>query len=170
MDTKKQARKEIMVVIICIVSIAVFLTWVVWYARTHRRAQPDNSVTNLVIDTRATDEAKKAENPLADRQVYFAGIEDTVVSKTDTIELENLPANEDFVMRYVITDLDTNEQIYETDLIPSGEHVNWTPAETLPPGTYNIAFTEIPFYPTGADDEFIPLTQGRNVIKLIVKE
>ncbi len=164
----EQKRKEILVVVITLVLIAAFFTWIIWYAKTHRKPQIDNSVSNLVVDTRATDEERKKENPLADRQVFFAGIDDSVISKTDTIALENLPDNEDFVMKYVITDLDNNEQIYETELIPSGQRIYWTPGETLPAGTYNIAFTEMPFYQSG--DTYIPLTVGRNTIKLVIRE
>ncbi len=70
-------------------------------------------------------------------------------------------------MKYIVKDADTDKTIFETDLIPSGERVYFDPSEVLAPGEYNIAFIEQPYMP-GADG-FIPLTVGRNVVKITVK-
>ena len=166
----KQTQKEITITVITLTVVAALLSALVWYARTHRKPAYADSQGNLVIDTNATDEERKQENPLSNRLVYFAGIDDTSFDRTGSIELLNLPENEDFLMRYIVTDLATNEQIFETDLIPSGQRVYWTPGETLPAGEYDIAFTEMPYALSADGKDYVPLTQGRNVIKLIITE
>lgn len=122
---------------------------------------------NFKVDTRATDEEMKTEEDLSQRSIFFAGIEDTTVTKGQKIALENLEGNRDFLMRYIVKDADTDKTIFETDLIPSGERVYFDPSSVLSPGEYDIAFIEQPYMPQGED--YIPLTVGRNVVKITVK-
>lgn len=167
--SKEQKRREAAIVIMSVIFVILLLVFIFWYAKTHKK--PDVPVTqegNMVIDMNATDEERKKENPLANRQVYFAGIEDAVITKDGTVSLENLEANKEFVMKYIVTNNDTGEKIYETDLIPSGQRIYWTPGKDLAPGEYNIAFTEMPYAPDATGKNYTPLTQGKNVIKLTI--
>lgn len=131
---------------------------------------PKSAYENFVIDTNATDEAKQAPNTLASRNVYFAGIDNSVCDSNTIVYLENLPDNEDFMMKYQIYIIDEDgvkgSLIYETDLIPSGQHVDWKPSETLEPGEYTLAFDELPFMQSGND--WIPLTAGENQVILTI--
>lgn len=134
-------------------------------------APVESGFTNLTLDTNANDE-KELQNPLSSRNVYFAGIDNSTCGPNTVIYLENLEENEDFLMKYQIYELEEDgskgEQLFETDLIPSGQHVNWKPAETLTPGVHNVTFVELPFMPQGED--FIPLTAGENNVVLTIVE
>ena len=126
----------------------------------------------LVIDDGAVDKSEavqKQENPLADRQVFFAGYVDATISKTDTVALENLPENEDFLMKYTITNVEDGSLIFETGLIPSGQCVVWTPGETLEAGTYELQFLANPYYEQ-VDGNFLPLTAGSNNVIYTITE
>lgn len=123
----------------------------------------------LTVDTRATAEnTEENVNPLASRNVYFAGIEDSTIKPTSIIELENLSENEDFLMKYTIKDASTQKVVFETDLIPSGEHINWVAGEDLEPGTYDLLFLEEPYALIGND--YIPLTAGQNKVTITIIE
>ena len=126
---------------------------------------------NLRLDTTANSE-KSDPNDLSNRNVYFSGIDNSSCNKDTVIYLENLPENEDFLMKYEIYELNEDgtrgEMVFSTDLIPSGQHVNWKPAENLSAGTHNISFLEQPFVQSG--DDFIPLTAGENQVVLTIVE
>ena len=131
-----------------------------------------NSGSIMLIDDRLVDknEAVQAQNnPLADRNVYFAGYVDATLSKTSTVALENLPENEEFYLKYTVTNIDTNEVVFETNLIPSGQCVMWTPGETLEVGTYNLQLLASPYYEK-EDGSFLPLTAGSNVVQYTITE
>lgn len=120
----------------------------------------------FIIDEGAVDKSEYAEtkkNPLSGRNVFFAGYADATLNGSSTVALENLPENKDFFMRYVITDKDTNTVVYETNLIPSGQCIIWTPGETLKAGTYNLQFLAVPYYHDG-NGNFQQLTSGCNDI------
>lgn len=124
----------------------------------------DGSV--LLLDDRAVDRKEAAggkEDALKDRNVYFAGFMDAVLSESSTVRLENLPQNGDFLLQYIISDKDSGEGIFETDLIPSGQCVVWTPGETLEAGTYHLEFLMIPYYVDG-DGNCSALTSGSNEV------
>ena len=123
--------------------------------------------TNLYLDIRRekTEEEEK-ENPLADRQVYFWGIGDETLPYDAEIHLENLPENEDFMMKYVVTNLDTGDTVFETGLIPSGENVPWALGHSLGEGEHHLNFHIVPYYPQ--DDQYIPMTSANNDVTLTV--
>ena len=119
------------------------------------------------VDTRATSEDGD-DNPLANRFVTFDGFQDATLASDGQVKLTNPEENEDFLIKYTITNTDSNKVIFETDLIPSGEHVLWTPGETLEPGTYHIAIMQTPYWRENSDDEYMPLTAGNNDITITI--
>lgn len=124
----------------------------------------DGSV--LLLDDRAVNREEAAggkEDALRDRNVYFAGFMDAVLSENSTVRLENLPQNGDFLLQYIISDKDSGEGVFETDLIPSGQCVVWTPGETLEAGTYHLEFLMVPYYVDG-DGNYSALTSGSNEV------
>ena len=126
-------------------------------------AGQENGGTVFVIDERSKDksEAVRAENPLAGRNVFFAGYVDATLSSASTVALENLPENEEFLMKYIITDKGTEKVVFETNLIPSGQCVVWVPGETLAVGTYELQFLAVPYYADG-NGNFQQLTSACN--------
>ena len=124
----------------------------------------------LMVDTRAKSGEKEGGgliDILTDRQVYFAGLEDAVIAKDTEIFLENMEENGDILLQYEICDKATGEVLETTGLIPAGEHVAWTPGETMESGTYTLSFHEKPFYPY--EGEYVALTQGNNEVKITIQ-
>ena len=122
--------------------------------------------TVFLMDERSIDKKEAMstmQNPLAGRNVFFAGYADAMLSKTSTVALENLPENEDFLLKYIITDIQNNRIVFETNLIPSGKCVVWTPGESLEVGTYELQFLAIPYY-HDENDNFQQLTSGCNEV------
>lgn len=120
----------------------------------------------LLLDDRAVgreEAAAEKRDALKDRNVYFAGFMDAVLSGSSTVRLENLSQNGDFLLQYIISDQDSGEAVFETELIPSGQCVVWTPGETLGSGTYHLEFLMIPYYVDG-DGNCSPLTSGSNEV------
>lgn len=126
----------------------------------------------IAIDNNAT--TKKVDNPvinpLANRQVYFAGISDCIIGKENVIYLENPTENEDIYISYRISDSKTDEIIFETNLIPSGERVIWNPSECLTPGDYTLNFTQIPYWRADEKSEWQTLTNGNNAVNITLVE
>lgn len=157
--------KIILAVLAAVVALAVIAAFCI-SSRGHDSGTV--STGGLVVDTRATD-AQAAEpdaDPLAGRNVYFSGIEDTAISRETVVQLDNREENLDFLLRYEIYDGD-GELVFETDLIPSGQHVDWVPGETLGAGVHTLSFLQIPYYVDGAG-EFIGLTQGSCQVTLAI--
>ena len=122
----------------------------------------ESSGTVFVIDDRGQDKAEVVEaqkNPLSGRNVFFAGYADATLTKTTTVALENLPDNEDFLMKYTVINTADDSVVFETNLIRAGQCVVWVPGEELEPGTYQFRILQSPYYQS-RDDEFIPLTAG----------
>ena len=122
----------------------------------------ESSGTVFVIDDRGQDKAEVVEaqkNPLSGRNVFFAGYADATLTKTTTVALENLPDNEDFLMKYTVINIADDSVVFETNLIRAGQCVVWVPGEELEPGTYQFRILQSPYYQSG-EDEFIPLTAG----------
>lgn len=117
----------------------------------------------LMIATNAED-----SNPLANRSVSFVGMDDCTIKTGDSIKLENLPENQDFYLKFQITDTETGKDVYSTDLIPSGQSVMWVPSENLDKGVHHLAFLQLPYWknPSG---EYIPLTAGNNEVALTIE-
>lgn len=126
----------------------------------------------FLIDENAVDKSEVIQaqkNPLSERNVFFAGYSDATLSKMSTVALENLPENEDFLMKYIITDIGTGDVVYETNLIPSGQCVVWVPGETMEVGTYHLQFLAIPYYYDG-NGNFQQLTSGSNALQYTIVE
>ena len=122
----------------------------------------ESSGTVFVIDDRGQDKAEVVEaqkNPLSGRNVFFAGYADATLTKTTTVALENLPDNEDFLMKYTVINTADDSVVFETNLIRAGQCVVWVPGEELEPGTYQFRILQSPYYQS-RDDEFIPLIAG----------
>lgn len=121
---------------------------------------------NLVVDERATIERRDPYKALSNRQVYYAGIEDCTVNKNTVIYLENLEDNGDILMKYDIYVGD--EKVFETDLIPSGNHVEWKPSDSLKSGkTYKINLQQTPYYPL-ENGEYLSLTSPINTVNITI--
>ena len=137
--------------------------------RTQGGGETESSPGGMVVDTRAAQDGggESAENPLAGRSVYFSGIEDTAISRETVVRLDNREENLDFLLRYEIYNAGTGELVFETNLIPSGQHIDWVPGETLEPGEYTLDFLQIPYYPDPSG-EYVSLTQGSNQVTLAI--
>lgn len=124
------------------------------------------SAQQLLIDTR--DETGQKKNPLEGRQVSFVGLDDTTVQEGGKITLENLAANEDFLMVYTITDLDTGKELVKTEMIPSGKKISWDPSITLKKGVHHLSFLQTPFY-MNENGTYVPLTAGNNEVTVTIQ-
>ncbi len=162
-------RKTIAFVLATVATMAIAISsGVMLYAATHRveRSNTTPSVTNISIDRRANNKEVElvAENELIDRQVYFSGIEDCIVDKNSVVLLENRKENRDFYMAYEIS-VDGNV-IFSTEMIPSGNHIQWKPSNYLTAGTYIVSFKQMPYYEK--DGEYIQLTSPTNEVEITV--
>lgn len=165
---KTQKTKNIIIVLLIMVIVALSAVFV----GTQMNAKKKEVTGNLIVDNRATDKEVKTEtndNFLSGRNIYFSGIEDAVINKNTVVQLDNSKDNLDFYMKYEICDTKTGEKIFETDLIPSGQHIDWIPGETLSPGVYDLSFNEIPYYEQSAGD-FVSLTKGCNTVTIEIAE
>lgn len=123
----------------------------------------------LSIDNRATDKEKTGGvSALSGRQVYYAGLEDCVIGPKTVVYLENLEENVDIYMKYEVT-VD-GKLVFETDLIPPGEYVEWLPAEVLEAGkTYEVYLKETPYYEE-SEGNFLALTSPTNMVNITVTD
>ena len=129
--------------------------------------KPIDASANLHLDIRREKaENNTPEDTLSDRQIYFAGVGDETLSYDTEILLENLAENEDFMMKYMVTDMDSGLTVFETGLIPSGECVGWVPGHDLGEGEHHLNFHIAPYYPKG--DEYLPLTSANNEVTFII--
>ena len=163
---KENTKKFIVVAVILILAVLLIVMIVVIW----RLKVMGQSPANLVVDSGATSE--ESGDPLAslaDRQVYFAGMEDQMIGKDTIVELSNLPENEEILMSYEILDADTGESLHRTDLIPSGTHTSWIPGETLNTGTYHLIFHQMPYLPyPDSDSGYLPLTNANNEVTFTI--
>lgn len=172
-NKKKEATKEIIKAVLLtalvILLVAGCISFLIWYSYNYRQ-RPDFRTEQMLVDTRATSENEQVtdNNPLANRSVSFAGLDDATIQEGGKILLENLPANGDFLMEYHVINRDTNEEVFSTDLIPSGKHVVWTPSDTLPKGVYHLSFVQTPYYVDVTGDQ-IPLTSGNNEVTITIQ-
>lgn len=168
---KKENRKKWRKVLPAVLTAVVILTVIAAFflGRTQRGGEAESSPGGMVVDTRAAQDGggESAENPLAGRNVYFSGIEDAAIGRETVVRLDNREENLDFLLRYEIYDAGTGKLVFETDLIPSGQHIDWVPGETLEPGEYTLDFLQIPYYPDPSG-EYVGLTQGSNQVTLAI--
>jgi len=160
---KGKNRENLVKIILAVLAAAVTLAAITAFCigrRGHGSETKAAGQGGLVVDTRASD--ARAEEPVADplagRNVYFSGIEDTAISREAVVRLDNREENLDFLLRYEIYDGE-GELVFETGLIPSGQHVDWVPGETLGAGEHTLSFLQIPYYVDEAG-ELTGLTQG----------
>lgn len=163
---KKKNGDNLKRIILAVLAAAVTVAVITAFFVGRRGSGSETPVTGtpaakgLVVDTRATD-ARTEEpgaDPLAGRNVYFSGIEDAAISRETVVQLDNREENLDFLLRYEVYDGDGN-LVFETGLIPSGQHVDWVPGETLGAGEHTLDFLQIPYHVSG-DGELTGLTQG----------
>ncbi len=122
---------------------------------------------SLELDTRLMEQKEEPQGALTARNVFFAGIEDSVFYGEGRIALDNLAENEDFLMRYEVYDTGSDELIFETGLIPSGERVYFDPYSVLKPGIYRLRFTAVPYMEQNGG--YLALTNGSNEVTIELK-
>ena len=147
---------------IAILMMVLLMTLLAACSGKGEKTEEKSSGTVFVIDDRVQDKAEVVEaqkNPLSGRNVFFAGYADATLTKTTTVALENLPDNEDFLMKYTVINIADDSVVFETNLIRAGQCVVWVPGEELEPGTYQFRILQSPYYQS-RDDEFIPLIAG----------
>lgn len=110
------------------------------------------------------------KSALAGRQVYFSGLEDSIIDSATPVFLENLPENGEILMKYRVTNQNTGEVIFKSDMISSGSHAEWIPGETLPAGEYCFSIHATPYFPFGdGEDGFVSLTAADNVVYFTIQ-
>ena len=132
--------------------------------------RPDNANNSSIsasiqIDNRVkTDKGSTISNTssaLEKREVLFTGIPSSVINKSTKVHLDNNELNDDIYLKYKVINKDTEEVLFETDLIPSGQFVEWIPGDSgLHEGKNNILFVETPYILI--DEEWVTLTVGKN--------
>ena len=161
----------VLAVVVCVATVGIFPD------RKSDEKQGDMSQTeimaaasgeNLMMDTRHVLQEEKPKEELSARNVYFAGIEDSVFYGEGRIALDNLEENEDFLMRYEVYDEESGKLIFETGLIPSGERVYFEPYSVLKPGVYQLRFTAVPYMEQNGG--YLALTSGSNEVTIELKE
>ena len=121
----------------------------------------------MVLDSNLLPQEAEESGGLSARNVYFAGIEDSVFFGEGRIALDNLAENKDFLMRYEVYDKDFDKKIFETGLIPSGQRVFFDPYSVLKAGTYHLMFVAIPYMEQNG--EYLALTTGGNEVTIELK-
>lgn len=166
---KKKTAVILGVILIILLLIGVFFLGTRFTSKDNHNAKDEMMITNLVLDT-SQNNYDKANQELADREVFFAGIGNGPVPRNGEILLKNPPSNDDIYMQYTIINEDTGEVVYETDLIQSANAVSWVPGETLEPGEYHFTLIEQPYYQVEATENWLPLTTGNNHVTITILE
>lgn len=167
---KKDNKKTLTRVVIAVLLVIIAL--LLWKSCSKEPAKAPAKEGNLTIDTRSGEKEEEASlaDVLKDRQVFFSGIEDAVISKETKVYLENPKENQDILMKYEVIDKESGEVVETTDLIPAGESVTWMAGEVLTIGEHTLIFHEMPYYPwEEAENGYYPLTQGNNEVVFAVK-
>jgi len=170
---KKDTRKKIAIGAAFAALIVIII--ILLLRSCGKPSEPENNKSHAItIDTAAEDKKDIVkEDPLAGRDVFFSGIVDSSISKTGSIQLLNDERNEDFYMTFTVINKDTDEVVYESELVPSGQAIYWVPGEYLEPGTYNLNFKETPYYfPSGSPEvdpeDFMTLSVGNNTVTITI--
>ncbi|MCM1027395.1 MAG: hypothetical protein NC432_13260 [Roseburia sp.] len=162
MEKGKKMSKDTLGKIILAVLAAVVIMAVIAAICAGRRGCDCGMSTEggPALDVRATDTRteRPGADPLAGRNIYFSGLEDTVIRRETAVQLDNREENLDFLLKYEIYDGEGN-LVFETDPIPSGQSVEWVPGEKLGVGEHPLRFLQIPYYANG-DGEFTVLIRG----------
>ena len=164
-----KGNSKFIIVIIVLVAIVFGLSIGIYYLYSKKFGGANSSIKyqQMIVDTRS-EKNQDTDNPLKDRTVSFVGLNDAILQEGGVIVLENLPENKDFYMKYEVTDNNSNKVVFETDLIESGNHIDWVPSETMKKGEYHLSFLQIPFWKS-PDGSFIPLTSGNNEITVTLQ-
>ncbi len=178
-DTRSNTIKNIVIIILSVLCFFSIVVFTLVFANRHGKAPVKTSInggasSGKYIDSKAgtVKDVVDDNSPLANRYVYYAGLEDSVIKKDTAVYLENLKKNEDIFMAYEVYD-DKGNLVFETNLIPSGEFIRWIPGENFESGEYEFSIKHIPYY--GFTDEkgnidYVALAyQPINVVKLIIK-
>lgn len=170
MEKKKTVKKYLPYVI-----IAILLFLLIGFAVAYLKKPVEEPVSEvspgnvIMIDDRSQDKSEIVKkNPLAGRNVYFAGYVDATLNSESIVQLENLPDNQEFLLRYIILNKDTEEEVFSTDYIESGKCVIWNPYETLGTGTYHLKFIAKPCY-VDVNGNSIDLTAGSTDVTYIIQ-
>lgn len=141
------------------------------YAK-QRTTETNESVVKqaLQVDNRATDDGpvttgEVVGNKLADMQVLFAGIEDCTVNSNTIIMLSNPKENTDIYMKFEISAF--GKLIYDTDLIPAGQSIEWKIGDYLKPGSYDVDMKQIPYYDDNGN--YIQLISPTNQVHITIE-
>lgn len=169
---EEKKKNKILILILIIVLLLICACYIIYYQYKDRQRMKasmnnptvviDNSIADIPLDDKLTD----STNPLADRQVYFAGYDDFTVGPDNCIYLENLPENEDIFIAYEIYIGD--ELIHKTGLIPSGQYSEWIPADTMKPGEYDISIKNVPYYSYNGEDYSTLSFQPSNTVHMTI--
>ena len=164
---KKSGNKRTLIIVIIaaiVVLIGVVCGFMSYINNMNTKQAQNSNMDGLVLDTRA-EGLTEEQKALKEREVFFTGFEGSRLNHESKINLINLPENEDFLMKYICINSDTGETVYETDLIPSGQTVVWTPYNDLGVGTFTIKFTQVPYY-MQENGEYRTLTSASNEVVL----
>ncbi len=163
---------SMLVLIICaaIVYMTLKKNGISLFAQT---AAPENNTIQISsynadfvsVDGNLTD-VRVSDDPLSNRQVYYAGFDDFTVGEGNVVYLENLRENEDIFMAYEIYVGD--ELIHKTGLIPSGQYSEWIPATDMNAGTYQISIKNVPYYSYNGTDYFVLAYQPINTVQMTI--
>lgn len=168
--------KEIIVKIAAVLTAALIfflaaagILYITQIKNNKNQENKDSSLGSLVVDLNSKSDDKQ-KDPLSGRSVELQGFESMVIKKGQKIVLKNSPDNGDFYVKYCIEDNESKEVLLETDLIPSGNYVEWTVSDNLDIGKYTLAFGQFPYWKDPDTDEYKPLTGGKNVVEIEVVE
>lgn len=183
MDTNENEKKEsgkkknikLILLLLLLLILICLLFFCIYLAKDNRRLLREGSQSlgvrtisddDIAMDSNLTD--TKSDNPLSDRNVYFAGFDNFTVGQDNVVYFENLKENGDIFMAYEVYLGD--ELVHKTGLIPSGEYSQWTPAGDLKPGSYDISIKNVPYYSfDGVNYEKLTYQPVNNVNVVIVE-
>lgn len=167
----KSGRAVLIVcVLLTLIALAVSTVIIIKYTRQPVKEESDKVIQNTVVtsDAKSLTDVQKA---LIDRRIYFSGLPAGPITKEQSIQLRNPKENDDIYIEYHVI-YDGNE-IFKSDLIPSGMYLDWTPGEVLGVGTFDVEFQQVPKYRVAYnnnEDDWVQLTSGSNSVTLEITE
>ena len=171
MNSKKKLTVFGIIVIIC----GILLLLGIKFINNKPQEKAEKEPANVILDNRSL-ENEEDNDPMAEvakalenRNVFFSGINDASANKETVIELENPEANKDILISYKVINNDTGEELFNTDYIEAGKHVDWKPSDSLEPGAYELCFRQSPVWQT-SNGEYIPLTSADNVVVITLAQ
>jgi len=162
---RRKKKKRTAILIVCAVAVAALIAVTVLMLRIKDAVDSHGNVT---VDSRSENAAEHTEDEWSDRKVYFAGFSDSSFNQKTRLELKNPKENRDFFIKFVVTDTDSKETLYESGLVESGKAVYWTPAEQLEAGIYNLAIQMMPYYSPDNGETWTQLTATSNRVAFTI--